>query len=287
MKVSKTARHSLFFWLSFAVLVLPAWADEKLPHADTYTPHPSEASKILPAMDDPRDKMVALPLKKRVPPEIWECLIIDEEKSKTLTAELVGFRSPDLVSKIAPEIKPGKYTYRDLDQYPGLRDLFAPEMLIRIKPGGPPLICNISEFEIIPTRQLYWYTRLCETTKRNLGKSQLDEKGYIAPSSWEGGYPFPQPSGKFRAQQIYYNFEKRSGTLDICYALRSEAFAFDRNLKIDKYGQFAANFFKLMGRTLFPPYGFFDQRARKNSEFTTFSTVLYEPRSQRGMVVLQ
>jgi hypothetical protein len=37
----------------------------------------------------------------------------------------------------------------------------------------------------------------------------------------------------------------------------------DRNLLVDKFNQLETNYIKLMGRTLFPPFGWFDKRAEK------------------------
>ena len=51
----------------------------------------------------------------------------------------MGFRAPDLVGKIAPEIKPGKYTYKDVQNNPGFKQLMWPDLYKRIKPGGPPM----------------------------------------------------------------------------------------------------------------------------------------------------
>jgi len=274
----------LVFCLSTAFLASAAFAEEQLPHPDTYLPDAKDVHKIIKLYDDPTDLMVTYPPKKVVPPEVWNYLKTDVEKAKSMTAELVGFKSPDLVGKIAPEIKPGKYTYKDLETIPGLKELIPPELVQQIRPGGPPVIAGIPEFEIIPTRQLYWYVRLCEATKKNLGKTKLDKDGYIDSMSWEGGFPFPQPSGKFKAQELLYSFQKRLGTSDMCYALRGESAAFNRNLKRDNYNQYDFNAIRLKGRTLFPPLGWLDERAKKNDEFQAFSTILYAPRSRRGTV---
>ena len=209
------------------------------------------------------------------------------EEAKKLQEELVGFKSPDLVGKIAPEIKPGKYTYQDLESSPGLKELLPPEFLIHIKPGGPPLVGNIPEFEIVPTRQMYWYTRYGRATKDNLEKTKLDPDGYIVPMTWLGGAPFPRPSGNFKAQQVYYNFEKRTENFERCVTLNGESMSFDKNLKMDKRNLYQANFIKLMGRTMFPPYGWLDERAEENGEFSAFDSLVFEPRANRGTVVLQ
>jgi hypothetical protein len=202
------------------------------------------------------------------------------------TAELLGFTSPERVGKIAPEIKPGEYTYKDLEKYAGLKELFPPEILPHIKAPGLPFVCNIPEFNIMPTRQIYSSVPLLEATKRNLGKSKLDKDGYIVADSWQGGIPFPRPSGKFKAQQVYYNFEKRADTFNKNYFIIMESNGFDRNLNQDKYTQSQVMNMRFMGRIYFPPLGWYDKRAKRNGEFSAFAYVNFEPRAMRGMGVL-
>ena len=210
-----------------------------------------------------------------VPPEITDLMTFDVDKAKKQTAEILGFKSPDVVNKIAPEIKAGKYNYKDLEKYPGLKDLFPPEFVMHIKPGGPPFAANIPEFEIVPTRQLYWFLRLCEITKKFIGETKLDEKGYIVPRSWQGGFPFPRPSGEFKAQQIYYNFEKKVINYDTCYSMKAENMSFDRNLTRDGYRLTASSNIKFMGRTLFPPYGWLDEHAKRNEAFQSYGLSIH------------
>ncbi|MBW1900133.1 MAG: outer membrane lipoprotein-sorting protein [Deltaproteobacteria bacterium] len=283
----KFGKYFLVICLSITLLPLSGWGGEKFPHPTTYLPKANETKKILGMVDDPRDLMATSSPKASMPPEIWEYLLIDVEKAKKLNAELVGFKSTDVVGKIAPEIKPGKYTYKDLEKYPGFKDLFPPELQIHVRAAGPPLICSVEEFEIIPTTQIYWFPRYSETTKRNLGKTKLDKDGYIVPLSWEGGCPFPRPSGKLKAQQLYYSFEKRPGTYDFCYSISGESLALDRNLVVDKYAQYDSTYIRLMGRTLFPPFGWFDKRAERNGETWSNGVVVYEPRANRGTVTLR
>jgi hypothetical protein len=251
----RISRLTTFFVFCFAVTVLTSltYAEEQLPHPKTYMLSPSQVSKIIKMLDDPKDLIVTYPLKDAVPPEVYSMLTFDIDEAKKLTEEIVGLRSPDLVNKIAPEIKPGNYTYQDLENSPGLKDLFIPEFLRHIKPGGPPLIGNVPEFEIIPTRQIYWYTKFCRATKENLGKTKLDKDGYIVPMSWQGGVPFPRPSGNFKAQQIYYNFEKRTENFERCVTLNGESMSFDKNLEMDKYNQY--QFHQAYGTKPFSPSG--------------------------------
>ena len=286
MKCLKLINCGIILFLTVAFLPSAAWCTESLPHPDTYMPHAGEVYKLKKITDDPTDLIAVHPLKSAVPAEIYNLMTFDVEEAKKKTAEILGFKSPDLVGKIAPEIRPGQYTYQDLKESPGLKELFPPEILLHIKPGGPPLIASIPEFEIIPTRQHYWFLRLGEITKQNLGKTKLDKDGYIVPLSWQGGYPFPQPSGKFKAQQVYYNFEKRLGTYDMSFASKTQSMSFDKNLAMDNLIQSGSYKIKFMGRTLFPPYGWFDEQAKRNGKFWSLLNVTLFPRELSGMVLL-
>jgi len=287
MVYAKAVQSILFSWIFVALLPLIVGAAEKYPHPSTYAPKPNEAKELKGLVDDPVDLMVNSSPKKILPAEIWNDMVFDVEEAKKLNAEIVGFRSPDVVGKIAPEIQPGKYTYQDLEQNPGLEDLFPPEFRLHIKAAGPPLPASIESFEIIPTEQIYWYLHYAQTTKRNLGRTKLDKDGYIVPKSWEGGCPFPRPSGLFKAQQLYYSFEKRIGTYEFCYYLNGGSLSIDKDLQVDKYGAYEATYIKLMGRTLFSPFGWFDDRAERNGETWAMGTFVHEPRVQRGTALLR
>ncbi len=286
MRYLNAVKYVLFVWVFTSLFPLTAWAEEKLPGPETYMIHPSKIHEIKNKTDDPRDLYVTHPLKDVIPPEIWDKIHFDKETMKKETAKLLGFTSPELVGKIAPEIKPGNYTYKDLEQYPGLKELFPPELLEHIKAPSLPFVCSIPEFKIMPTRQIYSSLPLIEASKRNLEKTKLDKDGYIVPRSWQGGIPFPRPSGKFKAQQVYYNFEKRADTFNKNYFLSMESNGFNRNLKLDKYSQAIVTNMRFMGRILFPPYGWFDERAEKNGEFSAFAYTNFEPRALRGLGVL-
>ncbi|MBW1851393.1 MAG: outer membrane lipoprotein-sorting protein [Deltaproteobacteria bacterium] len=273
-------------WLIIGLFPWLAWAEAEMPAPETYLPSTAEIMKQKASFNDRTDLFKTFNPKDILPPEIWKHMNFDVEEMKKQTAEILGFASPEIVGKIAPEIKPGKYTYKDLDKHPGLKELFTPMVLKTVKAGGPPYVCSIMDFEIQPTRQLHWALSLCELTKKNLGKTQLDKDGYIVAGSWQGGVPFPRPSGKFTAQQVYYNFEKRSQSYDKCNRLTGEGLAFDKNLRVDKYNKYAQKKIRLMGRALIPPFGFFDKRAEKRGEFEITATEIYEPRANRGLVTM-
>ncbi len=272
--------------LSAIFLQPTARGTEKMPSADTYLPTTREIMAQKASYDDKRDLFVTYHPKDVFPPDVWKWINFDQEKMKVLWRELAGFTAPELVGKIAPEIKPGKYTYEDLEKYPGLKELFPQVLLKTVKAGGPPFICSIMDFEIEPTRQLPKSLPQCEATKRNLGKTKLDKDGYLIARSWQGGVPFPRPSGKFKAQQVYYSVEKRSSQHDFCYKLTGETLEFGKKLTMDKYAKYLRNGLKLMGRCYFPPFGWYDERAEKRGEFFTSATSILEPRANRGLVTM-
>ena len=57
--------------------------------------------------DDPRSIYEELPLEKVLPTETYNQHTYDVETMKRLGTEIVAFKSPDYVGKIAPEVKPG------------------------------------------------------------------------------------------------------------------------------------------------------------------------------------
>jgi len=271
--------------LSATLLPLAAWSEEISQDPEVYIYGYQIPKKVL---DDPVDLFVTKPLKDTIPREIWNQIVFDKDKMKKGTAEMLGFTATDLVGKIAPEIKPGKYTYKSLEEYPGLKGLFPPLFAQHvIKPGGPPLVCNIPEFEIIPTRQFYWFVPLIEATKRNLGKTKLDKDGYIDPWSWEGGVPFPQPSGKFKAQQVLYNFERRSIKFEDCWGFTNENHSHNKNLELDTLKKVQVGQMRFKGRTLFSPYGWYDKRAKRNNEWAAYGYTILEPRNLRATGILR
>jgi hypothetical protein len=157
-----------------------------------------------------------------------------------------------------------------------------PTMYERIKPSGPPFSGNIPEFEIIPTRQYYWSLPIAQATKANEGKTKLDDKGWILSDTWESGYPFPKPSGKFKAQQIMYNWEARYTDLGFNFFMMGNATACDKNLKVDFDGGFFVKGLALAGRVV-EPVGFFDERAQKQGERRGFFMSFTAPRDLAGL----
>ena len=164
--------------------------------------------------DDPRPFVDSF-YKSFIPRDAYEKLTYDVEAMKATWAKAVGFRAPDLVGKIAPEITPGKYRYQDKERYPGLKALMPPFLYDMFKPGAPPFPGNFPEITIVPTRQYYFALPLGEATIKYAGQSKLDGQGYLVEKTYVPGIiPFPQPSGPFKAQQIMYNVIKSSLMFD-------------------------------------------------------------------------
>lgn len=186
-----------------------------------------------------------------------------------------------MVGKVAPEIKPGKYTYADRDKHPGLQKLMIPAHWARFKPGGPPLAGNFSEIEVVPTRQYYWALAIAKATQANEGKTRLDAKGYMEPASWVSGLPFPKPSGPFKAQQIVYNWKRRAlagGTSWLVANIRQ----WTGGLREDAHSVTEQWDLQLAGRAFIEPFGWYDQRAKDQGEYAGTILYFHAPRDSFG-----
>jgi len=285
MKNSKIYFLYFFICCVMSCLVPSVLLAADIPDPNAYMPSLSEIQKHKKVYDDPRPYLKEWGPKQILPKELYARLIFDEARMKSLWAEIVGFKAPDVVGKIAPEIKPGKYTYKDLEKYPGLKQLMWPDLYKRIKPGGPPHLGNIPEFEIIPTRHFYWALPIAEATRQNEGKTKLDKNGYLIPESWKGGYPFPKPSGEFKVQQIMYNVEKRALAWENNMIFTATCLGITKNMKVDMELGFSVLRLRLGGRTLAEPYGWFDKRAEQKGEFNTFLIPYFAPRDVSGTVM--
>ena len=277
----KRAMVSIFILALF--LVPNAAYSQEIPRPSTYIPSLTVIERHKTFYDDPRPYLKTFGPKQVVPRALYDKLTYNQEEMKKIWADLVGFRAPDVVGKICPEIKPGKYTHQDVQSNPCFKELMSEDLYNRIKPGGPPMIGNIPEFEIIPTRQYYWALPISQATKENEGKTKLDEKGYLIHDSWISGYPFPRPSGKFKAQQIMYNVEKRYLSYGLDFFLIGRVRGFDKNLRMDFDGAFEVRHARLAGRVQVEPLGFFDDRAVRQGEAKTFVMDFTAPRDVAGM----
>jgi len=290
MKVQKIRIASIGALLVLTCFIARSvWAE--MPDPKSYLPTFTEAKKHKETFDDPRPVMKDWPMSKIIPAQIWDTLTYDKEQMKVLWAELVGFKAPDMVEKIAPEVKPGKYTYKDLETNPGLKKLLIPYFVEHvIKPGGPPFVGNIPEFEVVPTRQYYWSLPIAKMTKENMGKTKLGANGYYVNGTWNGGFPFPKPSGPHKAQQVMYNYVMGFTTYftwNANHLYMSPLLGFNKNLAIDNEGFDYLKHMSLAGRALMPPFGFYDERAEKLGELDVIAMAFTAPRDLAGQVLQQ
>ena len=268
----------LVFSLVLVAMIQAVWADEKygLSFAELGT-------KYKAVYDDPRPFLKDFH-KKIMPPETYAKVTFDLEAMKGTWAEVVGFKAPDVVGKIAPEIKPGTYTYKDKEKYPGFKELMIPGMYNRFMPGGPPFAGNFPEIKVVPTRQYYWALPIAEATKKNMGRTKQDDQGYMIPESYQAGFPFPRPEGKFKAQQIVYNWEKTYYPGESSVQL-IRGLGFTRNLKCDKADNVLITELRLQGRVFMEPYGWYDKRAESQRERLGVSIKWFAPRDMFGNAI--
>ena len=281
MKRQKVKIFVVGFWVFFLALVMMTpgvWAEKE------YKITAVDFLKHKKVFDDPSPHLKTLTYKKVLPPEVYDKLKYDVEAMKKLWAELVGFRAPDVVGKIAPESKPGTYAYKDKEKYPGLKELMIPLHYEFFKPGGPPFAGNFPEIKVVPTRQYYWNLPSAKATKKYMGRTKLDDQGIIKEGTYVAGLPFPKPSGRFKANQILYNWIKTPFYWDNTYACSVNK-GFTRTLRIDQDMLTENMNLRLKGRVEMEPYRWYDDRAKKLGESRGFNFCYLAPRDMYGNVI--
>jgi len=236
--------------------------------------------------DDPRPLWKDFDIKKVIPQEDYAKITFSEEVMKKQWAEAVGFKGPDVVGKIAPEIKPGTYTYQDKEKYPGLKELMIPELYRSFAPGAPPFAGNFPEIKVIPTRQYYFALPIAEATKKYDGTAKLDDQGYLVQKSYMAGLPFPKPEGKFKAQQVIYNWDKRYFGGDSFYGF-GQFLGITKGLSEDNLMIGEKYTIRLQGRTMIEPLGWYDKRAETNGESLGMVLKFLAPRDMFGSAMSQ
>jgi hypothetical protein len=234
--------------------------------------------------DDPRPVLKDLSLKKLLPPDVYAKLTYDQDKMKGLWADVIGFKAPEVVGKVAPDIKPGTYSYKDKAKYPGLKELMWPNLYQRFEAGGPPFACNYPEIKVVPTRQYYWALPIAEATKNNAEKAKLDKDGYLLEGTYVGGFPFPRPSGKFKAQEIVYNWQKRYYNHESVVII-AQPRGFNKALTMDFDGISEMSILRLNSRVIMPPLGWYDERAKERGEHRAVAMTDEAPRDRYGNVL--
>ena len=220
---------------------------------------------------------------KVLPQELYQKLIFDKDEMSRLWAEAVGFKAPDVVGKIAPEIKPGKYSVADKEKLP-FKELMPAHYYDRFNPPGTAGLNhagNFTEIEVVPTRQYYYATPIAKATINNAGKTTLDENGYLQFDTYGSGLPYPQPSGAHKAWQIVYNYKKNYHDFEttICF---DQAQGIDSGFSKDfyTYGQYIN--VKSSSRLVMEPLGWFDKAAEKMDEDKLIYFRPLAPRDEYG-----
>lgn len=293
MKQFKRCMYVSLF-ICMAALVIP-WSallaqekGEDLPHPSTYLPSIAQFTDFKKFYDDPRSGWAKYDYRKLTPPVILKYFEIDQEKGKQLWSEAVGFKAPDVVGKIHPEIKPGHYTYKDVQNNPAFKELLTPGMYERMRQPGPPHGMAVPEFDIIPTKQYYYAPSIAQFTLDNqkTGRVKMDDKGYVVWRTWTNGYPFARPSGPMEGMQAMANWFYKREKFENNGTVFQDARSFDKNLKQDAKGiiQWVAS--GLSGRSMLPPFGYMDESAKERGELWILWGKSFYPREAAGTTFL-
>lgn len=275
--------NCLVIFLVVGLLLSPVSAKDVVPYKMSI----EEAEKYKAWLDDPAPFYTNIEgYKKVIPPEVYASITYDIEKMKQVWAEAVGFKAPEVVGKIAPEITPGKYTLEDKSRLP-FDKLMWEHMYSRFnKPGEgtPNHVGNFTEFEVVPTRQYYWALPVAEATLKNMGKTQQDAQGYLQEDTYVAGYPFPRLSGKFIAQQVVYNWQKRYLNGEDHYYIE-HVLGINKRWNRDHDGKGVVYWFRAQGRCVSEPFGAYDEQARTQKEDYAYRYDVLAPRDQFGNVI--
>ena len=276
-------KNIVFFMviLSMVLTAHPVWS------AQPFKVTNSQQLAIKDILDDPSPFYTKTNnLKDLIPPEVWEMCVYDIDEMKRQWSEIVGFKAPDVVGEIAPEIKPGKYTLADKENFPFKK--LMPEYYYNKfnEPGEGPypnLIGNYTEFEVVPTRQYYRPLPLSKAAIECMGTVKQDDDGYIIYDTYHRGFPFPKPSGKHAAMQIIYNWLFGYGFSNWeDHVYLDNIIGVNKKWKIDHKGSGIFPFIKLAGRVQFEPYGWYDKRAEEQKELVQNMYSVKAPRDIYG-----
>jgi hypothetical protein len=245
-----------------------------------------DLEKYKEALDDPSPFYTKTEgFKKLMPPEAYAKVTYDVEAMKKGWADVIGFKAPDVVGKTYPEIKPGKYTYKDKAKLP-FDKLMWKLMYDRFNPtptSGKRHAGNFTEIEVVPTRQYYHSLPVVEATKKYAGTVKQQSNGYIDNATYVAGFPFPRPSGATKAQQIMHNWEKNYNLDGEFYV--EHVYGYTSDLRNDYEGRATAYCLRLQGRVKAEPLGWLDSRAKDQQELKVFQYMNQAPRDLFGNII--
>jgi len=120
----------------FLCLILSFVVAEYSPAMEPYMTTMEEITKVKAFLNDPSPILKESNFYRAwIPDEAWQKITFDQEAMKKGWAEVVGFKAPEVVGKIVPEIVPGKYTYRDKARLP-FDKLMPKTLLDKFNPPG-------------------------------------------------------------------------------------------------------------------------------------------------------
>jgi hypothetical protein len=268
------------FSVLISMFIVPMLWAQKYEHSFT------ELEKYKAPIDDPAPFYKNTEgFKKIMPPDVYKKVTYDVDTMKKAWAEVVGFKAPDVVGKVFPEITPGKYTLEDKKKYP-FEKLMWKHLYDRFNPtpkSGARHVGNFTEFEIVPTRQYYHSLPVIEATKKYMGAAKQNSQGYLNQESYIAGLPFPRPSGPHMAQQIMYNWDKS-------YYLDNEfywehVYGYTKDLRNDYEGLGTAYTMRHQGRVKLEPMPWLDKRAQDLKEQKSFQYMSFAPRDIFGNII--
>ena len=279
-------RVSIIFSMAFLILISwkagSAWSLTLKQWKTGEIPTVGQLMKEKKLYDDPAPIIKeGMNPKNYLPSDVYKKVTYDVQTMKSAWSEVVGFKSPDVTGKIAPDIKPGTYSYKDKEKY-GFKELMIPYYYERFAPGASPYPGNFPEIKVVPTRQYYYSLPFSETTSDNAGKTKLDEAGYLVPGSYVAGIPFPKPSGKFKAQQLVYNQQMA----DYCRSVSGVFIDQGYNAKLNIDWEAAMEHWWLqVGGRVCEPKGCYDSRAKKQGEVAVAMMRWLSPQNSIGNAI--
>ncbi|RLA92076.1 MAG: hypothetical protein DRG25_06855, partial [Deltaproteobacteria bacterium] len=121
----------------------------------------------------------------KLPPYEWHTANPDLAEK---WAKMVGFKAPDVVGKVAPEIKPGMVIdSKNYKNYPGLKKLLSDSLYARLDPNS---YAPLAPLKIAPTSQYHWSIGALGKTLENLKTCKIGADG-LTMEGFNGGVPFP------------------------------------------------------------------------------------------------
>ena len=105
-------------------------------------------------------------------------------------AKMRGFKAPDVVGKVAPEVKPGMVIdSSNYQQYPGLKELLPECIYSRLDPNS---YAPVTPIKIAKTDQYHLSRGYLEKTLLSMKTCKIGADG-VSLEGYQGGMPFPHP----------------------------------------------------------------------------------------------